>query len=133
MSGDWATQQSDDVFVTASTGRRSVQPSRAPELASLAALAASLGLVALSSGDVGTGAAVTFALFGYVFTPFGVVGALAVARRSGLENLDDPWFDRIRLRSQMRLLQALVLVAFVIAVPHVFVLARVIQGALGLG
>lgn len=133
MSGDWATQQPDDVFVAASTGRRSVRPSRAPEIASVAALVLSLALVAVSSGDVGTGAAVTFAVIGYAFTPFGSVGALAVARRSGLKNLDDPWFDRIRLRSQMRLLQVLVLVSFFIAVPHVFVLARVIQGALGLG
>lgn len=127
MSGQWATPD-------AGATRTVVRPSPLPEFLALASLAAS-GLVAYLSGDerILGGIPVLAALAGYALTPFGVVAALAGARTAGLARLDDPWFDRTRLRGQMRRLQVLALLAFGAAVPHVFVLARAIQLALGIG
>jgi hypothetical protein len=134
MSGNWDTSPRDDTFGAPSSARTVVRPSRSPEIAAGSMLVASLALSLLvSGGSDSDGPAALVALFGYLLTPFGVVGALAVARRSGLKNLDDPWFDRVRLRGQMRLLQFLAIGAFLLAVPHIIVLARFIQGALGLG
>lgn len=76
---------------------------------------------------------VRVALAGYALTPFWVVAALAWARATGLTRLDDPWFDRMRLRRQMRRLQAIALLAFLAAVPHIVIIARAIQSALGIG
>jgi hypothetical protein len=92
----------------------------------------------LASGPAGALAASSIAvvaasIVGYLLTPFAVVGALAWARSAGLAQLDDPWFDRIRLRAQMRRMQLLALLAFLLAVPHVFIIARAIQAAIGLG
>jgi len=102
-------------------------------MVAIGALAASVVLIVLGHRDVSTEQATLVALLGYLLTPFGVVVALACARRSGLARLDDPWFDRVRLRSQMRRLQILVIGAFLLAIPHVFVLARFLQVVLGLG
>jgi hypothetical protein len=125
MSGQWAT---------AGAARTVVRPSPLPELLALGSLVASV-LVAYLSGDerILGGIPVLAALAGYALTPFAVVAALAWARTAGLARLDDPWFDRMRLRAQMRRLQVLALLAFGAAVPHVFVLARAIQRALGIG
>jgi hypothetical protein len=103
---------------------------RVPVLSALAGpLAAGPGAALLAS----SASVVVASVFGYLLTPFAVVAALAWARSTGLTKLDDPWFDRIRLRAQMRRMQALALLAFVLAVPHVFIIARAIQAALGLG
>jgi len=134
VSGNWDTSTRDDTFGAPSSARTVVRPSRVPELVAGGALVASLALSLLGvGGSDSDGSAALLALLGYVLTPFGVVGALAVARRSGLASLDDPWFDRARLRGQMRLLQVLAIGAFLLAVPHIFVLARFVQGKLGLG
>lgn len=154
MTSGWVTSSGDGPL-TVGSGRTSERPSRTTELfavgfiviSALLALVTApeatlervpivglLGLAVVAPlGDVGAAQAVLVALAGYVLTPFGVVGALAVARRRGLAKLDDPWFDRIRLRAQMKRLQAATVLAFVVAVPHIFILARSIQGLLGLG
>lgn len=67
------------------------------------------------------------ALIGYAMTPFGVVLALAWARTAGLQRLDDPWFDASTWRQQVRRLQIAALLSFLVAGPHVLVLARAIQ------
>lgn len=131
------------------------RPSSLPDLLALAALVVS-GLLALATAPVATlselpvlgatqgwfaeGPGVALAdrpvaasVLGYLLTPFGVVAALAWARSAGLRKLDDPWFDRFRLRAQLRRLQVAAILAFLLAVPHVIIIARAIQTATGLG
>lgn len=100
---------------------------RMPVIGGLASLAAS------GPGELIASRAVTASLFGYLLTPFIVVGALAWARQAGLAKMDDPWFDRFKLRAQMRRLQSMTLFAFIFAIPHVVIIARAIQASIGLG
>lgn len=154
MTSGWVTSSGDGPL-TVGSGRTSERPSRRPQifavgfivLSALLALVTApeatlarvpivgpLGLAVVAPlGEVGATTAVFIALFGYLLTPFGVVASLACARRTGIEKLDDPWFDRIRLRAQMKWLQVATVLAFIVAVPHIFILARSIQGLLGLG
>lgn len=90
---------------------------------------AAVAFVPDSLADAATARPGVTALFGYLLTPFGVVGALGWARATGLRLLDDPWFDTVRWRAQLRRLQAASALAFGLAVPHVLVLARLIQAA----
>jgi hypothetical protein len=161
-SGSWTAASTafdaDPLRAAGPTAGVVVRPSTAPDLLAAVFLIISALIAVLTAPDAilgripaasalagslgaGPGAAlvassarvVTAAVIGYVLTPFTVVAALAWARAAGLKRLDDPWFDRTRLRAQMRRLQLLALLSFLVAVPHVFILARAIQVALGLG
>lgn len=128
---------------TSARGPRAKRPPVGPELFAVTALLFSLvlALAHAAAGDTAVTAAFVpdvlvdaaavrpgvTALIGYLLTPFGVVGALGRARATGLRLLDDPWFDAIRWRAQVRRLQIGSALAFGVAVPHVLVLARLIQ------
>jgi hypothetical protein len=153
-----AASGSGSFLVASSSGGVVIRPSSIPDLLAVASLVLSALIAVFTAPEAtleripflsamaaplatGPSAAlvasstrvVAASVVGYVFTPFAVVAALAWARAAGLAKLDDPWFDRSRLKAQMRRLQALALVAFTLAVPHVLILSRAIQASLGLG
>ena len=59
-------------------------------------------------------------LLGWLLTPFAVVCCLAWGRAQFIKGSADPWFDRDRARSIVRVLQVLTLVAFVASIPHIW-------------
>lgn len=152
MSGDWVTKTPAAFNTTVSS--TAMRPSRTPEFvasisiicSAILALATApqasiealpgLGVVAASLADRLAGVVARdvalISVVGYGLTPFSVVAALAWARISGLKRLDDPWFDRVRLRQQTRTLQVLAVLSFMLAVPHVIIVARAIQKLIGL-
>lgn len=57
---------------------------------------------------------------GWILTPFVVVGCLAWARFLVLSKSRDPWFDRADGRRKLRILQVLMMLAFVVSLAHVW-------------
>lgn len=107
--------------------RQASFPSRAPEIVAYATLAASALLALTGATGIADArrAQTLLAVLGYVLTPYAVVAALVWARSSGTaRQQQDPWFDVLGLRSQLRRLQAATLVAFCLAFPHVTTIAR---------
>jgi len=155
MAGVWGQPAVNGSDVGSVPRRTAGHPSSLPDVIAVLALTVSAFLALVTApetaltrmpvigaaGSAVAGAAVGLversltvsAAVGYLLTPFGVVGALAWARTAGVARLDDPWFDRVRLRNQMRRLQIMALLAFVLAVPHVVIIARAIQRTMGWG
>jgi len=98
---------------------------RALEVVALAAVLLSALLIPSGVRSLfGAVGPVTFAVIGYLLTPFGVVASLVWARVAGIKQQADPWFDVIGLRRQLRRLQAATLLSFVIAYPHITTIAQ---------
>lgn len=103
-------------------------PSKAPEIVAVAALAVSLLLTTtvrdlLPFLSLGVGSVRTVATVGYLLTPFVVVGSLVWARADGIQRQVDPWFDVLGLARQLRRLQAVALLSFIVAFDHVTTIA----------
>jgi hypothetical protein len=110
------------------TSNQATFPSRAPEIAAYVSLGVSLLLTTrlravLPVPAVDAATSLGIAVAGYVLTPFAVVFALVWARADGIRRQLNPWFDVLGLASQLRRLQIIALLSFVIAFDHVTTIA----------
>ena len=64
------------------------------------------------------------AIVGYLMTPIVVVICLGWAWNVDLKGRSDPWFDRRRSRRNLLVLRIAVGLSFLIAIPHVWAIAK---------
>ncbi len=103
-------------------------PSKGPEVTAYVALVVSLALTSRLRGllpvpVVSASTSLSIAFAGYLLTPFAAVFALIWARADGLRRQVNPWFDVLGLESQLRRLQVIALLSFVVAFDHVTTIA----------
>lgn len=111
-------------------------PSKAPEIVAAVALGVSIVLTStvrelLPILSLGAGSVRTIAVVGYLLTPFAVVGSLVWARADGISRQADPWFDVLGLGRQLRRLQVVALLSFIVAFDHVTTIATWATTVLG--
>jgi hypothetical protein len=126
--GGFGSNTTESTSVLSPQSNQATFPSRAPELAAYVALGLSLLLTTRLRGflpvpTVGAATSLGIAVAGYVLTPFAVVFALVWARADGIRRQLNPWFDVLGLASQLRRLQIIALLSFVIAFDHVTTIA----------
>jgi hypothetical protein len=78
------------------------------------------GALVLSTLVMVVGRAWPLPIFGWLLTPFAVVGCLVWARVLFLRASTNPLFDQVAARRMLVLLQVMTFVAFVASLPHVW-------------
>ena len=92
-------------------------PSPLPLVVAGLVLVLSIGIALLLASDPRA------AVVGYLLTPFGVVAALAWARIRHLRSTRNAWYDRSRGEQQLRILQILTLLSFLVGLVHIWRMA----------
>jgi len=103
-------------------------PSPLPIVVGLVSLVVSTFLVVL---QISGNHSLTMHALGYIFSPFGVVGALAWARNEHLKRSDNPWYDVIRGERTITILQALAAFSFLIGAVHAWQIGVILTQGMG--
>ena len=103
-------------------------PSPLPIILGVGSLVVSAFLVVL---QISGNHSLTMHVLGYVFSPFGVVGALAWARSEHLKRSDNPWYDVSRGERTLTTLQALAAFSFLVGVVHAWQIGVILTQGMG--